>query len=106
MAENKFNGKVRNPIAFYQEIFVIEGVGYTLSSNYANLSARTQTILKETKMAVKSGFLGLGKKGSIEFGASLRTLRIQANNQEPGVWKSGDTGFIGIDIKNQSPKKV
>jgi hypothetical protein len=106
VAETKLNGKIRNPIAFYHEIFVIEGAGYTLSSSYANLSARTQPLLKETSMAVSSGFLGLGKKGSIQLGASLRTLRIQANNQEPGVWKSGDTAFIGIDIKNESPKKV
>jgi hypothetical protein len=106
VVETKISGKVRNPIAFYQEIFVVENAGYTLSPTYANLSARTQCMLKEAKATVHSGFLGLGKKGDVQLGASLRTLRIQAHTQDAGVWKSGENGFIGIDIQNNSAKKV
>lgn len=106
VAENKVGGKIRNPLAFYHEIFVVEGAGYTLAPTFANLSARTQPLLREARLAVTSGFLGFGRKGEVELAASLRTLRILANTQEPGVWRSGDAAFVGIDITNKSPKKV
>lgn len=77
-----------------------------MSNTFANLSPRTESLLKEQKTTIKSGFLGFGKKGDLTVKASLRTLRINANNLEPGVWKSGDTAYIGVDIQNESPKKV
>jgi hypothetical protein len=59
----------------------------------------------EKTEAIKTGIFGMGKKGKVTLNASLRTLSIDGPN-ETGVWTSGSTGFVGIEIINNCSKRV
>jgi hypothetical protein len=106
VAENKVGGSIRPPLAFYREVFLVESINFTLDQTFANHCTRTAPHLKEAIQAVSSGFLGFGKKGNVTLKANIRTLRVKGSEIEPGVWRSGDMGYVGIEVQNDSAKKV
>ncbi|KAJ2999136.1 hypothetical protein HDV02_003425 [Globomyces sp. JEL0801] len=104
VAECKFGLSPRYPLAYYQEIFVVESVPFSLTNEFDGVQGQ-RTLVAEKTDEISSGFLGLGKKGKINLTVSIRTQGAEGN-PETGVWASGGIGYVGVEVTNDSARKV
>jgi hypothetical protein len=97
--------KTRPPLADYREITVFESATFHLENEFNDFLPSTSPQCAEITRKVKSKMTGYGKKGQIKLSVSVRVPRVD-DGCGTGVWTSGGIGFLGIEIKNSSTRKV
>jgi hypothetical protein len=93
------------PLAAYKELVVVESLPFCLTNQFDGVNPMNSSLFVEKTENVKNGLFGIGKKGKVSLNGSLRTLAIDGV-QQTGVWTSGSTCFVGVEIINNNPKRV
>jgi hypothetical protein len=104
VVESKIGKYPTKPLVVYREINVIETFNYSMSNEFDSSAPINSLTHVETSELVNQGFLGFSKKGIIKLSANIKVP--QTDSHQPGVWMSGQSGFIGIEIQNATTKRV
>lgn len=96
---------VLTPLAVYKEIFVSETIPFELKPSFKSMLPPTSPLMAETTENIKKGFFSLNRKGAIKVNATVR-VPVAEHEYETGMWTAGSVGWVGIEIKNASTRKV
>ena len=101
----KNGSKIKVPIAAYRDLKVVESIPFLMKPEFPTKISLKSRLMAEKSEKVKRNVLNIGKKGTVVLNATLRVPSTE-NSYDTGVWISGNSALVGVDIKNHSARWV
>ncbi|KAJ3293338.1 hypothetical protein HK104_004536, partial [Borealophlyctis nickersoniae] len=109
----KFGRFPHPPIRAYRDLRVVESTPYALLPRFASRIPPTAPFIAEAAGSIPGPYwFGLGKQGRVGVKANVRVPEVDETRwmgQNPnvdGAWIAGGVGFVGVDIRNDSKRRV